>query len=80
MLVITIFAVNVYLQLPVLQSYRFALALAVGLTPQLLPAIISVNLAKGAQRVAAQRVIVRRLAASEDFGSMEATFTTTAAS
>ena len=70
-LVITIFAINVYLQRPVLQSFLFALALAVGLTPQLLPAIISVNLAKGAQRMAAQRVIVRRLAAIEDFGSMD---------
>jgi Mg2+-importing ATPase len=70
-LVITIFAVNVYLQRPVLESFLFALALAVGLTPQLLPAIISVNLARGAQRMAAQRVIVRRLAAIEDFGSMD---------
>ena len=70
-LVITIFAVNVYLQRPVLESFLFALALAVGLTPQLLPAIISVNLAKGAQRMAAKRVIVRRLAAIEDFGSMD---------
>ena len=70
-LVITIFAVNVYLQRPVLESFLFALALAVGLTPQLLPAIISVNLAKGAQRMAAERVIVRRLAAIEDFGSMD---------
>ena len=71
LLVITIFAVNVYLQRPVLESFLFALALAVGLTPQLLPAIISVNLAKGAQRMAAKRVIVRRLAAIEDFGSMD---------
>jgi Mg2+-importing ATPase len=70
-LVITIFAVNVYLQRPVLDSFLFALALAVGLTPQLLPAIISVNLAKGARRMAAQQVIVRRLAAIEDFGSMD---------
>ena len=70
-LVFTIFAVNVFLQRPVLQAFLFALALAVGLTPQLLPAIISVNLAKGARRMAAQRVIVRRLAAIEDFGSMD---------
>ncbi|MEN9768074.1 MAG: hypothetical protein RLZZ32_2034 [Cyanobacteriota bacterium] len=70
-LVIAIFAVNVYLERPVLESFLFALALAVGLTPQLLPAIISVNLAKGAQRMAKQRVIVRRLAAIEDFGSMD---------
>ena len=69
-LVIAIFAVNVYLQRPVLDSALFALALAVGLTPQLLPAIISINLARGAKRLAEQKVIVKRLAAIENFGSM----------
>ena len=52
LLVIGIFAFNVYLARPVLDSLLFALALAVGLTPQLLPAIISVNLAHGAKRMA----------------------------
>jgi Mg2+-importing ATPase len=70
-LVIAIFALNVYLHRPVLDSFLFALALAVGLTPQLLPAIISVNLASGARRMATQRVIVKRLAAIENFGSMD---------
>ncbi len=70
LLVIAIFAINVYLARPVLDSFLFALALAVGLTPQLLPAIISVNLAHGAQRMAAQKVIVKRLASIENFGSM----------
>jgi Mg2+-importing ATPase len=70
-LVFAIFAINVWLQRPVLDSFLFALALAVGLTPQLLPAIISVNLAKGARRMAAQQVIVKRLAAIESFGSMD---------
>lgn len=70
-LVIAIFAFNVYLHRPVLDSFLFALALAVGLTPQLLPAIISVNLASGARRMAAQGVIVKRLAAIENFGSMD---------
>jgi len=69
-LVILIFAFNVYFQRPVLESFLFALALAVGLTPQLLPAIISVNLAKGARQLAEQKVIVKRLAAIENFGSM----------
>lgn len=69
-LVIAIFAFNVYLHRPVLESFLFALALAVGLTPQLLPAIISVNLASGARRMATKRVIVKRLAAIENFGSM----------
>jgi Mg2+-importing ATPase len=70
-LVIAIFAVNVYLARPVLDSFLFALALAVGLTPQLLPAIIGVNLARGARRMAEQRVIVKRLSAIENFGSMD---------
>jgi Mg2+-importing ATPase len=69
-LVILIFAVNVYLAKPVIDSFLFALALAVGLTPQLLPAIISVNLAHGARRMAAQKVIVKQLASIENFGSM----------
>lgn len=69
-LVIIIFAVNVYLARPVVDSFLFALALAVGLTPQLLPAVISVNLAHGAKRMAEQQVIVKQLAAIENFGSM----------
>jgi Mg2+-importing ATPase len=69
-LVIAIFAVNVYLRRPVLDSFLFSLALAVGLTPQLLPAIISINLSHGARRMAESKVIVRRLASIEDFGSM----------
>jgi Mg2+-importing ATPase len=69
-LVITIFAINVYLARPVLDSFLFSLALAVGLTPQLLPAIISINLAHGAKRMAQVKVIVKRLASIENFGSM----------
>jgi len=70
LLVIIIFAVNVYLARPVLDSFLFSLALAVGLTPQLLPAIISVNLAHGAKYLALKKVIVKRLASIENFGSM----------
>ena len=69
-LVIMIFAVNVYLHKPVMDSFLFALALAVGLTPQLLPAVISVNLAHGAKRMAEEKVIVKQLASIENFGSM----------
>jgi Mg2+-importing ATPase len=69
-LVLVIFAINVLLHKPVLDSFMFSLALAVGLTPQLLPAIISVNLATGARRMAKQQVIVKRLSAIENFGSM----------
>lgn len=69
-LVLAIFAINVYLVRPVLDSFLFSLALAVGLTPQLLPAIISINLAHGAKRMAQVKVIVKRLASIENFGSM----------
>jgi len=69
-LVIAIFAINVYLARPVLDSFLFSLALAVGLTPQLLPAIISINLAHGAKQMAQGKVIVKRLASIENFGSM----------
>jgi Mg2+-importing ATPase len=70
LLVVIIFAVNVYLHKPVLESFLFSLALAVGLTPQLLPAIISINLAHGAKKMAQKKVIVKRLATIENFGSM----------
>jgi Mg2+-importing ATPase len=69
-LVIAIFAINVYFKRPVLDAFLFSLALAVGLTPQLLPAIISINLSHGAKRMAKAHVIVKRLASIENFGSM----------
>ena len=71
LLVIGIFAFNVYLHRPVLDSFLFSMALAVGLTPQLLPAIVSINLARGAHRMADRKVIVKRLASIENFGSMD---------
>jgi Mg2+-importing ATPase len=71
LLILAIFAINVWLHRPVLEAFLFSLALAVGLTPQLLPAIISVNLAHGARRMATQGVIVRRLSSIENFGSID---------
>ena len=52
-----IFLFHVLMKKPLFDSFMFALALSVGLTPQLLPAIISINLAKGAKRMAEQKVI-----------------------
>ena len=69
-LVVAIFAINVYLARPVLDSFLFSLALAVGLTPQLLPAIISINLSHGAKRMAQEKVIIKRLSSIENLGSM----------
>jgi Mg2+-importing ATPase len=70
-LVIAAFAINVYFQKPILDALLFSIALAVGITPELLPAIISINLSKGSQSMADQGVIVRRLNAIENFGSMD---------
>lgn len=71
-LVIAVFAINVFFHKPVLDSFLFSIALAVGLTPQLLPAIININLSKGSQAMARRGVIVRRLDSIENFGSMDA--------
>jgi Mg2+-importing ATPase len=68
-LVLVIFAFNVFFHKPILDSLLFSIALAVGLTPQLLPAIININLSKGSQVMASRGVIVRRLEAIENFGS-----------
>ena len=70
MLVISTFVINIYFHRPVLDSFLFSLALAIGITPQLLPAIISVSLAHGAKRMATHKVIVKRLASIENLGSM----------
>jgi len=71
LLILTIFAINVFLHRDVLDSLLFSLALAVGLTPQLLPTIISVNLSAGAKRMATKKVIVKRLSSIENMGSMD---------
>ncbi|MGZ4332969.1 MAG: magnesium-translocating P-type ATPase [Gaiellaceae bacterium] len=74
-LAVTILVVNVLLGHSLLESILFALAIAVGLTPQLLPAIVTVSLSTGAKRLAEQSVIVKRLVAIEDLGNIEVLFT-----
>jgi len=70
MFVLVIFALNVYFQRPIMDSFLFALALAVGITPELLPAITSITLAQGAKQMAEKKVVVKKLTAIENFGSM----------
>lgn len=70
-MVVIVLAVNIFLAKPPVDSLLFALALAVGLTPELLPAIISITLSHGAQRMAKRGVIVRRLNSIENLGSMD---------
>jgi Mg2+-importing ATPase len=71
----SIFVINAALGRSLLQSALFALAIAVGLTPQLLPAIVTVSLATGARRLARRQVIVKRLVCIEDLGNVQVLFT-----
>jgi len=71
----SIFVANWLLGRSILESALFALAIAVGLTPQLLPAIVTVSLASGARNLARNRVVVKRLISIEDLGNIEVLFT-----
>jgi Mg2+-importing ATPase len=71
LMVLYVLIVNQALGRPWIESMLFAVALAVGLSPELLPAIVSVTLSTGARRMAAQGVIVRHLEAIENLGSMD---------
>ncbi|MEA1671970.1 magnesium-translocating P-type ATPase [Nitrospirillum sp. BR 11163] len=70
-LVLFVLVVNTLFHRPWLDSLMFALALAVGLTPELLPMIVTVTLARGALRLAKRRVIVKRLASMHNVGAMD---------
>jgi P-type Mg2+ transporter len=69
--VVLVLTANTLLGRPPIESMLFAVALAVGLSPELLPAIVSVSLARGARRLAAVGVLVRRLDAIEDLGGID---------
>jgi Mg2+-importing ATPase len=71
LLVLVVFAAHVIRGRPPIETLLFAIALAVGLSPELLPAILGVNLSRGAQSMAARGVLVRRLNAIENLGSMD---------
>lgn len=68
--VLLILTANILLKKPVIDSMLFALALAVGMTPELLPAILTITLSEGARRMAAKKVIVKKLAAIQNLGEM----------
>ncbi|HVV69262.1 MAG TPA: magnesium-translocating P-type ATPase [Gammaproteobacteria bacterium] len=70
-LVIFVFAASVYFKHPLLESLLFAIALAVGLTPEFLPMITTVTLATGAMKMSHHGVIVKNLAAIQNLGSMD---------
>ncbi len=72
---ISIFAINIVLDRPLLESLLFSLAIAVGITPQLLPAVVTTSLATGARRLARKQVLVKRLVCIEDLGDIEVLLT-----
>jgi P-type Mg2+ transporter len=74
-LTLSIFMINVLLHRPLLDAALFSLAIAVGLTPQLLPAIVTISLSTGARRLARSSVVVKRLVSIEDLGNIEILFT-----
>ena len=71
LLVLFVLMVNLILHRPLLESFLFSVALAVGMTPEMMPMIITISLAQGARRMARKKVLVKQLAAIEDFGSVE---------
>jgi P-type Mg2+ transporter len=74
-LTISIFVINVAYSRPLIDALLFSLAIAIGITPQLLPAIVSVSLSTGSRELARKRVVVKRLVAIEDLGNIQVLFT-----
>lgn len=70
-LAIGIFVLNAIVGHPIIDSLLFSLAVAIGLVPELMPAIVTVSLSQGAGKMAKVRVIVKRLVSIEDFGNMD---------
>ncbi len=67
----SIFVINLFLRRPVIDAVLFSLAIAVGITPQLLPAVVTTSLATGSRRLARDKVLVKRLVCIEDLGNLE---------
>jgi Mg2+-importing ATPase len=73
-LTVGILVVNIAFQRPLIEAILFSLAIAIGITPQLLPAIVSVGLATGSRALARKRVLVKRLVTIEDLGNIDLLF------
>ncbi|MFE8948486.1 magnesium-translocating P-type ATPase [Streptomyces sp. NPDC007856] len=71
----SIFIINVVLHKPLIDALLFSLAIAVGITPQLLPAVVSTSLAAGSRRMSRRKVLVKRLVCIEDLGDVDVLFT-----
>ena len=71
----SIFVINIVLSRPLIEALLFSLAIAIGITPQLLPAIVSVSLSSGSRELAKRKVLVKRLVVIEDLGNIQVLFT-----
>jgi Mg2+-importing ATPase len=74
-LTLSILAINIALHKPVIDALLFSLAIAVGITPQLLPAVVSTSLAAGSRQMSQRKVLVKRLVCIEDLGDVDVLFT-----
>jgi len=74
-LTVGIFAINVALSRPLVDALLFSLAIAVGIAPEMMPAIVTVSLSAGSRALAAKKVLVKQLVAIEDLGNIEILFT-----
>ena len=74
-LTVLILVTNLLLRRPIIESVLFSLAIAVGITPQLLPAVVSTSLATGSRRLARYKVLVKRLVCIEDLGDVDVLMT-----
>jgi len=75
LLTVFIFAANIILARPLIEALLFSLAIAVGIAPEMMPAIVTVSLSSGSRALAAKKVLIKRLAAIEDLGNIELLFT-----
>ena len=71
LMVLFVLLINISFHRPVLESLMFALALAVGLTPELLPMVVTVTLARSAMKLSKRKMVVKRLSAVHDIGAMD---------
>lgn len=74
-LTVFVFIMNVALSRPLLEALLFSLAIAVGIAPEMMPAIVTISLASGSRALASKKVLIKRLIAIEDLGNIEILFT-----
>jgi len=75
LLTVFIFTANIILARPLIEALLFSLAIAVGIAPEMMPAIVTVSLSSGSRALAAKKVLIKRLVAIEDLGNIELLFT-----